>query len=159
MRLTSFSDYALRLLIFAATRPEKLVTIAEVSRVYGISRNHLMKITSALAQGGYVETQRGNGGGLRLARPPSEISIGAVVRLTEASTDLVECADRRTNTCVIAPACGLMGVLFDALQAFYERLDRVTLADVTRNPERLNRIFELQSQRGPEAPGQGLPSA
>ncbi len=145
MRLTNFSDYALRLLILAATKPDHLVTISEISKSYGISRNHLMKITHSLAQAGYVDTVRGSGGGLRLARPASQISVGAVLRHTEASSDLVECADQATNTCVIAPACGLKHVLFDALEAFYARLDRVSLADITRNPAQLIGIFEKQA--------------
>ncbi len=76
MRLTSFSDYALRLLMFVATRPGELVTIGEISRAYGISRNHLMKIAATLSQAGLVVTVRGSGGGLRLARPAGEVSVG-----------------------------------------------------------------------------------
>lgn len=147
MRLTSFSDYALRLLIYVATKPGQLVTIADISKSYGISKNHLMKITNNLAAAGYVETVRGNGGGLRLARAADEISVGAVVRHTEAGSELVECAHRETNTCVIAPACSLKHALFDALEAFYTRLDRVSLADVTRNPEHLSLLFERQAAK------------
>ena len=147
MRLTSFSDYALRLLIYLAVRPFEVVTIADISNSYGISKNHLMKITNTLAQAGYVETLRGSGGGMRLARPASEISVGEVLRHTEAGSDLVECANRKTNTCVIAPACGLKHVLFEALEAFYVRLDKVTLADITRNPGELIAIFEKQTAR------------
>ena len=147
MRLTSFSDYALRLLIYAAVRPSEIVTIADISNCYGISKNHLMKITNTLALAGYVETLRGSGGGLRLARAASAISIGEVLRHTEAGSHLVECADRRTNTCVIAPACGLKHVLFEALEAFYARLDKVTLADITRNPAELTLIFGKQAAR------------
>ena len=147
MRLTSFSDYALRLLIYLAVRPFEVVTIADISNSYGISKNHLMKITNALAQAGYVETLRGSGGGMRLTRPASEISVGEVLRHTEAGSNLVECADRKTNTCVISPACGLRHVLFEALEAFYVRLDKVTLADITRNPGELFAIFEKQAAR------------
>ena len=147
MRLTSFSDYALRILIFVATRPGEMVTISDISKGYGISKNHLMKITNNLAQAGYVETLRGSGGGMRLARPASQISVGEVLRRTEAGSDLVECANRKTNTCVIAPACGLKHVLFEALEAFYVRLDKVTLADITRNPGELIAIFEKQTAR------------
>ncbi len=106
-----------------------------------------MKITNTLAQAGYVETLRGSCGGLRLARPANEISVGGVLRHTEAGSDLVECANRKTNTCVIAPACGLKHVLFEALEAFYVRLDKVTLADITRNPGELIAIFEKQTAR------------
>ncbi|MBG1231391.1 Rrf2 family transcriptional regulator [Aestuariivirga litoralis] len=144
MRLTRFSDYALRVLIFAATRPNELVTIAQVSAAYGISRNHLMKVTHRLATGGYLETVRGSGGGLRLARAAAKINIGSVLRATEERSELVECANRATNTCVIAPACALKHALFDALEAFYARLDKVTLADITRNPGALDLLFEKQ---------------
>jgi len=137
MRLTSFSDYALRILIFAATKPDNLVTIAEISKSYGISRNHLMKVTSSLAMAGYVETLRGSGGGMRLARPASEINIGAVVRHTETGSYLVECANLKTNTCVIAPVCELRHVLFEALEAFYRHLDKKTLADLVKRPKDL----------------------
>jgi len=147
MRLTSFSDYALRVLIYVATKPDQLVTIADISKSYGISKNHLMKITNTLAAAGYVETVRGSGGGLRLSRAAADINIGAVLRHTEAGSHLVECADRKTNTCVIAPACGLKHVLFEALEAFYARLDKVSLADITRNPADLTHIFEAQAAR------------
>lgn len=89
MRLTNFSDYAVRLLMFAATRPDELVTIAEVSVAYGISRNHLMKITNTLAQGGFVDTVRGAKDGLRLAKPASAINLAELMYLTELGSDLV----------------------------------------------------------------------
>ena len=148
MRLTNFSDYALRLLILAAARPDELVTIAEVSKAYGISKNHLMKITNTLSQGGFVETVRGAKGGLRLAKSATEINLAAVVRLTESGSDLVECFNPATNTCVIDGACGLKHVLRDALEAFYRSLAQVTLADIVANPHSLNVIFERQAKRG-----------
>ena len=147
MRLTNFSDYALRLLMFAATRPDELITIAEVSKAYGISKNHLMKITNTLSQGGFVETARGAKGGLRLAKPASAINLAAVVRLTEAGSDLVECFNPTTNTCVIDGACGLKHVLRDALKAFYQSLAQVTLADLVAQPRSLNVIFDRQAKR------------
>ena len=147
MRLTNFSDYALRLLIFAATKPNELVTIAEVSKAYGISKNHLMKITNTLAQGGFVETVRGAKGGLRLAKPASAINLAAVLRLTESGSDLVECFNPATNTCVIGGACGLKHVLRDALEAFYQGLAQVTLADLVAHPRSLNVIFDRQAKR------------
>ena len=145
MRLTTYSDYAMRILIHLAARPGGLSTISNISKSYGISRNHLMKITQALAYSGEVETVRGKGGGIRLARPAEAISLGAVLRHTESSSPLVECFDRETNTCVITPVCGLKHVLFEALEAFYARLDRVTLADVVRNPAQLGAIFDRQA--------------
>lgn len=135
MRLTKFSDYALRILMYLAARTGQRVTIHEISESYGISRNHLMKIVSALVQQGYVIAVRGNGGGLALARPPEEISVGAVVRQTESDTTLVECADRATNTCIIARTCALKHELFTAHEAFYQHLDSVTLASIAGIPE------------------------
>ena len=147
MRLTNFSDYALRLLIFAANKPNETITIAEVSKVYGISKNHLMKITNRLSQGGFIETMRGAKGGLRLAKPATAINLAAVVHLTESDSDLVECFNPATNTCVIDGACGLKHVLHAALEAFYQSLAQVTLADLVANPRRLNVIFDRQAKK------------
>ena len=113
MRLTVHTDYALRLLMLLAMEPEQLHTIEEIARRYDISRNHLMKVTQTLAQAGFVESLRGRGGGLRLARPAGEIILGEVVRATEDGFDIVECFNRVNNRCVVAPACGLRG-RFDA---------------------------------------------
>jgi Rrf2 family transcriptional regulator, nitric oxide-sensitive transcriptional repressor len=145
MRLTNFSDYALRLLLFAATKPDDLVTISEVSKAYGISKNHLMKITNTLAQGGFVKTTRGAKGGLRLAKPAAAINLAAVLRLTESGSDLVECFNPATNTCVIDSACGLKHVLHDALETFYECLEKVTLADLVARSRGINAIFTLRT--------------
>ncbi|MDP8997068.1 MAG: Rrf2 family transcriptional regulator [Pseudomonadota bacterium] len=146
MRLTNFSDYALRLLIFAANKPNETITIAEVSKVYGISKNHLMKITIRLSQGGFIETTRGAKGGLRLAKSASAINLAAVVRLTECGSDLVECFNPATNTCVIVEACDLKHVLHEALEAFYQSLAQVTLADLVAHPRSLNLIFDRQAK-------------
>ena len=125
MRVTRFTDYAIRVLLYLARDPKKLCSIAEITRAYGVSQNHLMKVVSELANVGYVESVRGRNGGIRLARPPSKINIGEVVRHTEDDFDLVGC-----GSCVIAPACGLTGVLDEALAAFLAVLDRYSLADV-----------------------------
>ena len=147
MRLTNFSDYALRLLIFTATRPNELVTISEVSKACGISKNHLMKITNTLSQGGFAETVRGAKGGIRLAKPANAISLAAVVRFTGARGELVECFNSATNSCVIDGACGLKHALRNALEAFYQSLAQVTLADLVAHPRRLNVIFDKQAKR------------
>jgi Rrf2 family transcriptional regulator, nitric oxide-sensitive transcriptional repressor len=141
MRVATYSDFALRLLMYAAIRHPNFVTINEVAAAYGISKNHLMKVTHELAQAGYLETVRGRGGGLRLAHPAKRINIGAVMRLTEKNSALVECFDPATNTCVITPACKLRHVLNDALQAFFKSLDRVTLADLVSEPRAIDRLF------------------
>ena len=141
MRLTSFSDYALRMLIYVALHPDRYVTISEVSEGYKISRNHLMKIANELVDAGYLESARGRNGGLRLARPAKDINIGAVVRLTESGSSLVECFDPVTNACVITRACQLKHLLAQALEAFYERLDEENLASLVQRPKSLLALF------------------
>jgi Rrf2 family nitric oxide-sensitive transcriptional repressor len=136
VQLTTYTDYALRVLIYLAVHDDQLVTIAEITKAYGISKNHLMKIVHHLAQQGWITTLRGRRGGLRLAQAPGTISLGAVVRETEPHFRLVECFDPAANRCPIAPACELAAVLHDAQEAFLVVLDRSTLADiVTRKRE------------------------
>lgn len=129
MRLTMMSDYALRLLMYAAQQPDRLCTIAEVAQAYAISEAHLMKVTHRLALGGWLVTLRGKGGGLRLARPPEQINLGAVVRGIEPDFFLVECFGGG-STCTLTDHCRLTGVLQNALQGFMDGLDRHTLADI-----------------------------
>lgn len=133
MRLTSFSDFALRLLMHLARHPDGLCTIADVARAHGISESHLMKITQLLAQAGLVETLRGRGGGMRLGRPAEAITLGEVVRLTETDFALVECFGGGT-LCTLNGSCRLAGALEEALAAFLEVLDRRTLAEVANAP-------------------------
>jgi Rrf2 family nitric oxide-sensitive transcriptional repressor len=128
MRLTTFSDYSFRVLIYLGAAPEGLATIESISAAYGISSNHLMKVVHRLAQLGYVETVRGKGGGMRLARPPGAINVGEVLRATEDSFDLVECMD--DGDCRITRACVLRHALGEARDAFLKVLDGYTLADL-----------------------------
>ena len=127
MHLTQFSDYGLRLAIYLACHPEQLVSVEEISRAFAISRHHLVKVVQTLTDLGVVEAQRGRGGGMRLAMRPSEINIGWLIRRTEPHLNLVECFDQGTNTCPIAPACGLKGALQLAQHAFLGVLDEYTL--------------------------------
>lgn len=133
MRLTQFTDYALRLLIYAATHPDRLITIEETAEAYGISRNHLMKVANHLAREGYLRSVRGRSGGLSLAMRPAEIGLGRVVRTTEPDFAIVECfgADDR---CRITPSCRLRGILDGALAAFLTEMDRHSLADLIVDP-------------------------
>jgi Rrf2 family nitric oxide-sensitive transcriptional repressor len=129
MRLTLWTDYALRTLIHIGANRPLLSTIAEIATSFDISKAHLMKIVNRLAQLGYIETIRGKGGGLRLACPPSEIGIGAVVRAVEADLAVMGCLSQR-GFCRIESCCVLRGVLGEATAAFLARLDRCTLADL-----------------------------
>lgn len=139
MRLSLQTDYALRVLIHLATRPERLASIAEIARTYGISENHLMKVVHMLGRIGFVHTVRGRGGGIRLAMPADEIVVGAVVRQTESGLDLADCSG-----CIVAPACGLTGVLGEAMSAFLGVLDRYTLANITRKQGQLAALLGLE---------------
>ncbi len=141
MRLTTFTDYSLRVLIHLGLRDNALTTIGDIANAYGISKNHLMKVVQFLAQQGYIETQRGKSGGLRLARAPAQINLGQLVRDTEASTLLLECFAPEPSECRIEPVCALRGILTRSLQAFYAVLDEYTLADVLHNRAQLTNIL------------------
>ena len=141
MRLTFYSDYSLRLLMYAALKGQELVTIQEVADVYGISKNHLMKVVFDLGRKGYLETVRGRGGGFRLARAPDKIGLGEVVRETEEDLTMVECLDPKYNKCVITGPCRLRGVLSKALKAYFAALDEYTLADLAVKHPALERIL------------------
>jgi Rrf2 family nitric oxide-sensitive transcriptional repressor len=134
MRLTNFSDFSLRLLMYAAAHQDRLITIEETSEIYNISRGHLMKIANTLTRAGYLKAVRGRSGGLALAKAPGKIRLGEVFRVTEPDFNLVECfaAD---SQCVITRACRLRGVLREALGAFSATLDRYTLADLMLRPK------------------------
>lgn len=134
MRLTNFSDYALRLLMYAGAHEGRLITIEEAARAYGISRTHLMKVANMLTRAGYLRAVRGRTGGLMLARKPAAIRLGDVVRATEPDFVLAECFSP-TGACVIKPLCRLPRILGEALQAFSATLDKYTLDDLMLCPE------------------------
>ena len=133
MRLTNFSDYALRVLMYAASHDDRLITIEETAEIYGISRAHLMKVVNQLTRAGYLKAVRGRSGGVMLAKDPSKIKLGEVLRATEPDFALVECFTT-DNQCVITPRCRLRGALKEALGAFTGTLDRYTLADLGFTP-------------------------
>jgi Rrf2 family nitric oxide-sensitive transcriptional repressor len=133
MRLTTFSDYALRVLMYAASQNERLITIEETAKIYGISRAHLMKVVNQLTKAGFLKATRGRTGGLALGKSPKKIRLGDVVRVTEPDFALVECFTPGGN-CLISPRCRLRGVLKEALAAFVATLDSYTLADLMINP-------------------------
>ena len=136
MRLSTFSDYSLRVLMYLGAQPKRLATIAEIAASHGISENHLMKVVHQLGRDGFIETVRGKGGGIRLALAPREIRLGDVIRHTESDFALVEClADGAT--CRIQGACCLNSILDEALKALFLVLDGYTLADLLVNPHGL----------------------
>lgn len=137
MKLTTYTDYSLRTLIYlAALNEERLCNIQEISTAYGISKNHLMKVVHHLGKLGIIETIRGRNGGFRLAKKPEDINIGKLIRQTEEDFYLVECFNPdNPNPCVITPICGLTHMLREALQAYLQVLDKYTLADIVKRPE------------------------
>lgn len=142
MKLTLYTDYSLRVLLYLASSPEnnKLIQIKEIAEAYDISKNHLMKVTFHLGKLGYVETIRGRNGGLMLAKEPKEVNIGELVRQTEEDFHIVECFQDHAS-CVISPHCKLKGVLYQATQAFISVLDQYTLADLIINKEQLTTLL------------------
>ena len=143
MHITTFTDYALRVLIHAALRYPEKVTIDEVARAYGISRNHLIKVIHELGRTGFIATQRGRSGGFTLARPAERIFVSEVVKFGEEGQPLVECFDPERNKCVITPACKLKGMISEAKRAFFDVLGKYTIADVCAKPESLLRHLGL----------------
>ncbi len=142
MRLTRYTDYAMRTLLFLAVRQDRLCSIAEIATAYKISKNNLMKVVNDLAGAGYLETIRGRHGGVRLAKPASQIIVGDVIRHTEEDFDLADCAH-----CVIGGSCGLTGALNHALRSFLAVLDGYTLEEISQKGGNLSRLF-LQQELG-----------
>ncbi|HWX48900.1 MAG TPA: Rrf2 family transcriptional regulator [Roseomonas sp.] len=137
MRLTLYTDYALRTLVYLGLRPGRRVSIREIAAAHRISENHLVKVVHNLGRGGFVETVRGRGGGLQLARPPEQIRIGDVVRFTEEDMALVACFQSPdAGGCALINICRLQSLLGEALGAFLAVLDDKTLADLIAPPNR-----------------------
>lgn len=141
MKLSTFSDYTLRVLMFLATDRQRLATIPEIAAAYEISENHLMKVVHQLARSRVIESVRGKGGGIRLAQEPAEIRLGRVVRNSEGSGPIVECLSGVPATCKISPACRLAAILARSFDTFYASLDEYTLADLVQKPERLTALL------------------
>jgi len=143
VRLTRFSDYALRVLIYLALQPGQLTTIAEIAAAYGVSRNHLMKVVNLLTREGYVEAVRGGKGGIRLGRPAGRINVGEVIRRTEEDLVLAECFGP-DNHCIITPTCRLKIVLNRALAAFLSVLDEYHLDDMLTDETVTREILNIE---------------
>ena len=145
VRLTVYTDYALRVLMFLALKEDRLATIAEIAESYDISKNHLMKVAHQLGVAGYVETVRGRGGGLRLAKPIEAIGLGEVVRYTEPDMAIVSCFEPVDAPCAIRPACVLRRALKKAREAFVEVLDGYTLEDLVQPRARLAGLLGISA--------------
>jgi Rrf2 family transcriptional regulator, nitric oxide-sensitive transcriptional repressor len=144
MKLSAFTDYSLRVLIYLAAEPGRRVTIAEIATAFGVSENHLTKVVHFLGKQGWLANVRGKGGGLGLAKPPQDIVIGGVVRATEGASVPAECFGDTPDTCSIARICRLRGVLAAAVEAFYAVLDGQTLADLVHNRTSLAKVLFMQ---------------
>ncbi|WP_165067531.1 Rrf2 family transcriptional regulator [Paludisphaera rhizosphaerae] len=154
MQLTQFSDYALRTAIYLGTREDRSATVDEISRAYGISRHHLVRVVQTLTELGVVASRRGRGGGIRLAMELSAINVGWLIRRTEPHFDVVECFRPETNTCPIAPACGLKGALYRAREAFLAVLDEYTLDQLLTRKGELVQLLDaslLRNSKSSEA--------
>lgn len=134
MRLTRYTDYSLRVLLYLGERPNGLSTISEIATYHSISRSHLTKVVHQLGAWGYIETLRGKGGGIRLAHAPKEIIVGDVVRHTEETLEIVECFAPDNENCLLLPGCRLKTALNEALYSFLATLDLYTLADLLDAP-------------------------
>jgi Rrf2 family transcriptional regulator, nitric oxide-sensitive transcriptional repressor len=136
VQLSLHADYALRVLIYLGTYPDRVVSTQEISSAYGISKHHLVRVIHTLGEHRYVDIHAGRSGGVMLAREPHLIALGDVIRHAEPNLRLAECFDRESNTCPIAPQCALKGMLNEALEAFLATLNQYTIADVLRNEGR-----------------------
>ena len=141
MRLTYFTDYSLRVLIYLASAPDGRATIAEIAESFGISENHLTKVVHFLGKESLLVNTRGRGGGLRLAVPPEQVNVGEVVRKTEGGDAPAECFREQENHCTLIGRCKLEHVLGEAIESFYAVLGRYTLADLVRNKGTLVKIL------------------
>jgi Rrf2 family nitric oxide-sensitive transcriptional repressor len=148
MKLTSFTDYSLRVLIYLAAEPGRRATVAEIASVFEVSENHLTKVVHFLGKNGWLANVRGKGGGLGLALEPQQIVIGQVVRHTEGADMPAECFGDAQGRCRIERICHLRGVLQEAVDAFYAVLDHYTLADLAQNRAALSRVLFMQPAAG-----------
>ena len=151
MRMTQFSNFAIRVLMYAGLNGHRPSAVPEMARAYGASYDHLKKVAAELCRLGYLETVRGRAGGFRLAKQPDDICIGEVIRRTEGEVILVECFDPATNSCPLPGVCQLRIALQDALAAFFAVLDLYTLADLIRRPEQLSPLLNIEADRSSDA--------
>lgn len=159
MELSRFSDYSLRVLMYAASRGREKVTLGELTAIYGISQHHLVKIVHYLGKLGYLDNRRGRHGGIWLGRPPSTIVVGEVIRHTETHMNLAECFDPANDFCRLSPGCRLKGVFHEAREAFLHVLDCYTLADLVQHGQLILRPLPFQPAAPPHLPEPDNPIA
>lgn len=152
MKLTAFTDYSLRVLIYLAAQPQQRATIADIAVAFEVSENHLTKVVHFLGKSGWLATVRGKGGGLELAMPPELVGVGKVVRETEGMAVPAECFGNNGGNCSIGDICRLRGVLGEAVGGFYAVLDRYTLADLVHNRQSLARTLFAEQVVAAPAP-------
>jgi Rrf2 family nitric oxide-sensitive transcriptional repressor len=145
MRLTLFTDYAFRTLIYLGAHPDQVIPASAIANAFGVSSDHVAKAAKWLTQRGYIGTQRGKTGGLRLARPPSSIRIGQLVSETEPNMELLECFNAKNNRCPLTPSCRLKKALHEARRAFVAALDEYTLADLLDNAPQLVQLLDAST--------------
>lgn len=143
MKLSAYSDYAIRVLMQTALSSPQRLTVAEVALTFGISRHHLVKVVHDLGRSGYLATQRGIGGGFTLARAPEDICLGDIVRLGEESETVIDCLDGENHLCRLLPVCRLKGILDEAAAAFFAVMDRYTLADLVKQPSKMRAVLGI----------------
>jgi Rrf2 family nitric oxide-sensitive transcriptional repressor len=140
MHFTAFTDLAFRILIYLALDTERRTTISDIAGIYGVSKNHLMKVVNQLTRAGVVEANRGPNGGLILARSPEDVTVGEIIRLTEDKFEIVECFGP-DNQCKITPACTLKSIFGESLAAFFDVLDNYTIQDLIKNKTQLEKLL------------------
>lgn len=145
MKLTAFTDYSLRVLMYLAADTTRRATISEIAGSFAVSENHLVKVVHFLGKRGWIETVRGKGGGIQLAMPPQQVNVGQVVRDTEGTAQPAECFSDDGGHCVIDSCCHLKAVLAEAVKAFYAVLDHHTLEDISRNRQTLSRVLKIHA--------------
>lgn len=145
MRLTQQANYAIRALIYCAANPDKPSKVPEIAATYGISETHLFKVMKILVDNNFIKTLRGRNGGIMLARPPEEISIGAVIRAAEENFHLADCFDPSKRDCPLVNSCSFNRVLNEALKAFFDVLDLYTIADLSTDQSQLRMLLSLEN--------------
>lgn len=141
MKITQFTDYALRTLIYLACSDKEVCTAKEISQCFNISWNHITRVVNCLSKHGYIKSKKGNGGGIFLARKSGTIIVGEVIRHTEANFAIVECFNTQSNKCIISPFCELKFMFSKACKAFLEELDKYTLHDIAKNKNDLHKVL------------------